>query len=66
MGIALSYCTPFCCDRHRTDGQPIFDLKTFLPGVLFIGDPPLPPDVEKIKKTRNVYRPTAERPFLDF
>lgn len=41
-------------------------MNTFLPRALFISDPPLPPDVEKVKKTRNVYRPTAERPFLEF
>ena len=68
VDLALNYCTPFCCDClcHWTEGQLIFDLNAFLPQKLFVRDPPLAPDAVKLKKTRNVYRPTAKCPFLEF
>ena len=56
------HTTMYCCTAVACDGSQ-FTLQDLVPGKLAIVDPH-PPTVQKAK--RNVYRPTQERPFLEF
>ncbi|KAF6749455.1 P-loop containing nucleoside triphosphate hydrolase protein [Ephemerocybe angulata] len=57
-----------CCDRDHAFDHPEFDLTSLLPGQIFTLE-----DLEKskaaeaeVKKTRNKFRPTAERGYLEY
>lgn len=58
------HTTRYCCSATDCDGSR-FSLEDLLPGTFLPPPPPLDA-VQKPKRINNAYRPTQQRPFLEF
>lgn len=61
---ALAHTTTFCCTATGCDGTK-FSIQDLLPGKLAVATLP-PSTAPKPKQTNNTYRPTQERPYLEY
>ncbi|KAI9463684.1 P-loop containing nucleoside triphosphate hydrolase protein [Lactarius psammicola] len=61
---ALAHTTTVCCTATGCDG-PRFSIQDLLPGKLAVAPSPSS-TIQKPRRTHNTYRPTQERPFLEF
>ncbi|KAH8976407.1 P-loop containing nucleoside triphosphate hydrolase protein, partial [Lactarius hatsudake] len=61
---ALGHTTAHCCNATGCHGGR-FTLQDLLPGKIAVAPPPSP-DVQRPKRPHNIYRPTQERPLLEY